>query len=133
MARYTGLAMLLVFLACFYAQVESLRRKTIAAIPLTGMASWYAASADTAGALTCAMRSTDFGKKYRVCNAENNACVVVRHTEWGPSWALFRQGRIIDLSKEAFLRIADLSRGVVRVTVTQETMPVESDDKTNSR
>lgn len=133
MARYTGLCMFLVFLICFYAQVESLRRKTIASIPLTGLASWYSAAADVTGDLTCAMRSADFGKMYRVCNVQNNACVVVRHTAWGPSWVVFRQGRVIDLSKEAFVRISDLSRGVIRVTVTQEKVPVGNNDRTGSR
>lgn len=120
MARHIGLVMLLVFLACFYAQVDSLRRKQIAAIPLTGMASWYPADHDAPGDLTCALRSADFGKRYWVCNTETGACVAVRHTGWGPDWDSFRHGRVIDLSKEAFARISDLSRGVIRVTVTQE-------------
>ncbi len=121
MTKYTGLAMLLVFLVCVYAQVESVRRKTIAALPRTGLASWYPAHAsDDPEGLTCAMRSTDFGKKYRVCNAETGACVLVAHTSWGPDWVAFRQGRIIDLSKAAFGRIAPLARGTIRVTVTPE-------------
>jgi rare lipoprotein A (peptidoglycan hydrolase) len=120
MSRYAGLVLLLVFLLCFWAQVESLRRKTLRAIPWIGMASWYPQDADTPKELTCAMRSTDFGKTYRVCNTENNACVVVRHTSWGPDWVSFRQGRIIDLSREAFRAISDLNRGVIRVSVTHE-------------
>lgn len=121
MTRYTGLAMLLVFLVCVYAQVESVRRKTIAALPRAGVASWYLPNAgDDPAGLTCAMRSTDFGRKYRVCNAQTGACVVVVHTTWGPDWAAFRQGRVIDLSKAAFSRISDLSRGTIRVTVIPE-------------
>lgn len=133
MTRYTGLVVLLVFFVCLYAQAESLRRKTTTVTCLTGMASWYPAAADAAGDLTCAMRSVDFGNRYRVCNTENNKCVVVRHTGWGPNWVSFRQGRVIDLNKEAFSRISDLSRGVIRVTVTQEKVPVGSNDRTSSR
>lgn len=124
MGRYTGLCMLLVLLLCVYVQAESLRRKFISTIPLTGIASWYPGQSENdPKALTCAMRSTNFGTAYRVCNARTGDCVVVRHTSWGPDWTALRQGRIIDLSREAFGRIAPLSLGTVTVTITPEKGP----------
>ncbi len=93
--------------------------------PKTGKASWYSAKITATGEkfsnndLTCAMRKTDFGKYYKVCNITNNKCVVVRHNNFGPSKYLYDQGRIIDLSRTAFLRIADLQEGIIKVRVDE--------------
>lgn len=49
--------------------------------PKTGKASWYSAKITATGEkfsdtdLTCAMRKTDFGKYYNICNIANNKCV----------------------------------------------------------
>jgi rare lipoprotein A len=67
--------------------------------------------------LTCAMRKRDFGKDYLACNLENNKCVEVRHNDFGPALYLFAVGRIIDLSQEAFSKIADVNKGVIRVRI----------------
>ena len=91
--------------------------------PKTGKASWYSAKITATGEkfsdsdLTCAMRKTDFGKRYKVCNIANNKCVVVRHNNFGPSKYLYDQGRIIDLSRVAFSRIADLKEGIITATI----------------
>jgi rare lipoprotein A len=91
--------------------------------PKQGLASWYDPSA-TAPKLfkkygvTCAMRKADYGKYYQVCNLANNKCVFVRHNDFGPAQSLYRQGRIIDLSKSAFRMIADLDLGLISVSVT---------------
>ena len=96
------------------------------AYPKTGLASWYTSKHTASGEaynekpLSCALRKRDFGKYYRVCNLENNKCVVVRHNNFGPSRAMFNKGRIIDLSREAFLRIADLEDGVIRVNLEEK-------------
>ena len=93
--------------------------------PKIGMASWYSAKITATGEkfsdsdLICAMRKTDFGKYYKVCNIANNKCVVVRHNNFGPSKYLYDQGRIIDLSRAAFLRIADLQEGIINVRVDE--------------
>lgn len=94
--------------------------------PTIGLASWYSAEHTATGerfdpeSLTCAMRRNDFGKFYKVCNTRNNQCVIVRHNNFGPSIAMFRRGRIIDLSKAAFSQIADLKEGVIRVAVIEQ-------------
>ncbi len=93
--------------------------------PNTGIASWYSTQHTATGEkfnsndLTCAMRKNDFGKNYKVCNMANNKCVVVRHNNFGPVKPLYNQGRIIDLSKAAFSRIADLKDGTIKVTVEE--------------
>ena len=68
-------------------------------------------------ALTCAIGSYKFGKKFRVTNLENGKSVIVRHNDFGPNKKLRRKGRIIDLSKGAFRRIADLKHGLIKVKV----------------
>lgn len=69
--------------------------------------------------LTCAMRRRDFGKYYKVTNVANGKSVVVRHNDYGPNKKLHDSGRIIDLSKGAFSRIAELRQGVITVTVKE--------------
>ncbi|MFA5276775.1 MAG: septal ring lytic transglycosylase RlpA family protein, partial [Candidatus Omnitrophota bacterium] len=94
--------------------------------PKIGMASWYSAKITATGErsdnndLTCAMRKTDFGKRYKVCNIANDKCVVVRHNNFGPSKYFYDKGRIVDLSKAAFFRIADLNEGVIKVIIGEE-------------
>lgn len=91
--------------------------------PTQGLASWYDPHISASGEghygdrLTCALRKRGFGKNYLVCNLENNKCVEVRHNDFGPSRSMFRRGRIIDLSKTAFSKIADLNKGIIRVRI----------------
>ena len=93
--------------------------------PDKGIASWYSAKYTATGEkfnsddLTCALRKREFGKYYKVCNAMNNKCVVVRHNNFGPAKPLYVRGRTIDLSKAAFSRIADLDDGIIKVTVEE--------------
>lgn len=92
--------------------------------PETGLASWYDPNATSTklfkkSDVTCAMRKLDYGKYYRVCNLANNKCVFVRHNDFGPSMQMYKKGRIIDLSKTAFKRIADLNQGIIAVSVDQ--------------
>lgn len=97
----------------------------VGAYPKIGTASWYSAKRTATGErfdgadLTCAMRKTDFGKHYKVCNVDNDKCVVVRHNNFGPAKHLYAKGRIIDLSKVAFSHIADVSDGVIPVSVEE--------------
>ena len=94
------------------------------AYPKTGLASWYDPSLTSPElfkkwGVTCAMRKTNYGKYYRVCNLANNKCVFVRHNDFGPSAGMYRKKRIIDLSKSAFRKIADLDHGLIQVSVSQ--------------
>jgi len=61
--------------------------------------------------LTAAHRTLPFGTRVRVTNTRNGQSVVVRINDRGP----FVRGRIIDLSKAAFERIASTRAGVIRV------------------
>jgi len=71
-----------------------------------GLASWY----DADGA---AHRTYPFGTIVKVTNLANNKYCEATITDRGP----FIEGRIIDLSREAFAEIADLGAGVVEVKV----------------
>jgi rare lipoprotein A len=62
-------------------------------------------------ALTCAMRTGEFGEYYLVV-AENGKSVVVRLNDRGP----FKRERVVDLS-EAAMRELDLRAGLVPVRV----------------
>ena len=87
----------------------------------TGMASYYGGSwhgKKTANgeifnenSLTAAHKTLPFGTRVKVTNLDNGKSVVVRINNRGP----YSKGRIIDLSKAAFSRIASISKGVTRV------------------
>lgn len=68
--------------------------------------------------LTCAMWDIPFGTMLCVTNLENGKSIVVRVNDRGPAKRLVRQGRVIDLSKKAFSRIAHLKKGLVKVKIT---------------
>lgn len=88
----------------------------------SGKASYYAmkyqfrttASGETYNhfSSTAAHRTLPFGTKVRVTNIANNKSVVVKINDRGP----FIDGRVIDLSRSAFDKIADLDLGVIKVT-----------------
>ena len=67
--------------------------------------------------LTCAMRSREWGAKYRITNLDNNKSVIVRLNDFGPNKKLWNKGRKVDLSKGAFERIASLRQGVINVKI----------------
>ena len=69
-------------------------------------------------ALTCATRDRSlFGKWIKVTNLENGKSIFVRVNDFGPNKKLFKKGRIIDLSKGAFSKLASLKKGVIRVSL----------------
>ena len=57
-----------------------------------------------------------FGTKFKVTNLDNGRSTVVAILDRGPARRL---NRIIDLGKDAFMDIADLSQGVIPVEVTR--------------
>lgn len=94
-----------------------------------GTASWYAEFSpgikettanmehfDDSG-LTCAMWDIEFNSVVKVTNLENGKSVYVRVNDRGPAKRLVREGRVIDLTRAAFRRIADLRQGLARVKV----------------
>lgn len=63
--------------------------------------------------LTAAHKRLPFGVRVRVTNFANDKSVVVRINDRGP----FVRGRIIDLSKVAFRRIANTRAGLAEVKI----------------
>jgi rare lipoprotein A len=89
----------------------------------SGMASYYArklhnrktASGELLnnGAMTAAHKTLPFGTEVLVKNVNNGKSVTVRINDRGP----FVKGRIIDLTRAAFLKIANLDKGVAKVEI----------------
>jgi len=73
----------------------------------TGMASWYAYT----GQLCAANPWLPLGSYVKVTNQDNGKSVIVKINDRGP----FGVGRIIDLDKVAFAKIADLGAGVANI------------------
>jgi len=88
-----------------------------------GRASWY--STEECGyktasgkpldddALTAAHKSLPMGSLVCVTNLETNRSVVVKIIDRGP----YKRGRIIDLTRSAFSRIASCEKGIVRISI----------------
>lgn len=76
--------------------------------PESGLASWFR----TRRALAAAHRKFPLGARVRV-RARNGKSIVVTITDRGP----FVKGRVIDLSSDAFRKLASLGTGLLRVTV----------------
>lgn len=64
--------------------------------------------------LTCAVWDLPFNTILKVTNLENGKSVLVRVNDRGPARRL---NRAIDLTKQAFSRIADLDKGLADVSV----------------
>ena len=65
--------------------------------------------------MTCAMWGVPFGQKIKVTNKDNGKSVIVRVNDRGPHKRYVRRGRIIDLSKNAFRKIAPLKKGLINI------------------
>ena len=64
--------------------------------------------------LTCASWDYPFGTVLRITNLGNDRSVVVVVNDRGPNKRL---NRAIDLTREAFSRIADLDEGIIQVEI----------------
>lgn len=96
-------------------------------------ASWYGTTGDTTdpwkhtttangehfneNTLSAASWKYKLGSYVKVTNLRNGKSIVVRLNDRGPGKRLYKRGRIIDLTRAAFLRIAPLTDGVVPVRV----------------
>lgn len=68
--------------------------------------------------LTAAMWDVPFGTRVKVTNLRNGKSIVVKINDRGPARRLVKKGRIIDLSKGAFLAInGNLKAGIIPVKV----------------
>ena len=68
-------------------------------------------------AMTCAMWGVRFGTIIKVTNILTKQSIYVRVNDRGPSKRLVAKGRIIDLSKGAFQKLAELRLGVIDVEI----------------
>jgi len=96
------------------------------AVIIKGKASWYSQNdpgilLTTANMerfddseLTCAIWDLPFNTILKVTNLENNKSVIVRVNDRGPARRL---NRAIDLTKQAFSKIADLEKGLTEVSI----------------
>ena len=66
-------------------------------------------------ALSCASWGHRFGQKVKITHKGKS--IIVVNNDRGPSRRLYKAGRKIDLSKQAFRSLAPLSQGVITVTV----------------
>lgn len=84
-----------------------------------GTSGYYTASGEpfVETMLTCALPNRDFGHFYKVTNLENGKSVIVRNNDFGPGKKPRSRGVVIDLSRGAFEKIADLKSGIARVKV----------------
>lgn len=111
----------LLLTAC--SSVQSNKNKNWLGYTQTGIASYYAdkhQNQKTASGevyqhklKTAAHRSLPFGANVKVVNIENNKSIVVKINDRGP----FVKGRIIDLSKSAFMEISDTNAGLMQVKI----------------
>lgn len=71
-------------------------------------------------AFTAASWDYHFGTRLAVCRTyrtDRGNCVQVVVTDRGPAKHLYRNGRILDLSRSAFEALAPLREGIIKVTV----------------
>jgi rare lipoprotein A len=66
---------------------------------------------------TCASWDYPFKTLLRVTNLNNGKAVYVKVTDRGPAKRLYRKGRVIDLSLNAYKQIASLKTGVIPVNI----------------
>ena len=89
-----------------------------------GESSWYGAEFDgqrtangerfSSAAMTAAHRHFAFGTRLRVTNRANGRSVIIRVNDSGPYFG----GRVLDLSRGAFSRIASVDQGIADVCYT---------------
>lgn len=120
--RYLILLPLLFLSAAAHAEVGEASYYSVASCKAEG--TWQKWGGKTASGevfddtkLTCATRGVKMGKLLKVTNIGNGKSVVVRVNDIGPNKKLYKKGRIIDLSKAAFKKIASLKSGVIHVSV----------------
>ena len=106
--------------------VFSLKEVGSSSVVIKGKASWYSQNdpgilLTTANMerfddsmLTCAVWDLPFNTILKVTNAENGKFVLVRVNDRGPAKRL---NRAIDLTRQAFSKIADLDKGLIDVSV----------------
>jgi rare lipoprotein A len=78
------------------------------------LASWYHPRVH---GLVCASWFHPIGTRLRVTELHNGSSVIVTVIERGPAHRLVRQHRVVDLSREAFLKLDGTELGLAEVKV----------------
>jgi rare lipoprotein A len=66
---------------------------------------------------TCASWDYPFGTRLQITNVLNGKSVVSVVSDRGPAKALYKKGRVIDLSKASFEKIADCKQGIIPIKI----------------
>jgi len=120
---------IILMMIMFLALHSGTTRVDPASLIYKGISSWY--SEDDPGilettanmeifndtSLTCAIWGIPFNASLKVTNLENGKSVLVRVNDRGPAKRFAHEGRIIDLTKQAFSKIADLNQGLIKVRI----------------
>ncbi|HOE27990.1 MAG: septal ring lytic transglycosylase RlpA family protein [Candidatus Aureabacteria bacterium] len=126
--RYLAAAIIL-FAALHHTAADATQTLANGGHSSVGIASWYSRSdrgirKTTANMErfsdkkhTCAAWHLPFNTMLRVTNLQNGKSVIVRVNDRGPAKRLVRKGRIIDLTKAAFLQIADPGDGLIPIQI----------------
>ena len=67
--------------------------------------------------LTCAIWGVSFNRHIRVTNTNNGKSIIVRVNDRGPHPRFVREGRIIDLTEQAFSRLGATKNGLIPVEI----------------
>lgn len=107
------------FVMCGLAYADTASYYTYESCVREGTSGVYTASGErfNENDLTCAMRSREWGARYKITNLDNQKSVIVRLNDFGPNKKLWNKGRKVDLSKGAFEKIADLRKGIIKVKI----------------
>lgn len=127
MRHIAAVAILVASLACFSAYAD--RSDEYSGNGMDGMASWYSRKdrgvrRTTANMEkfcdrkdTCAIWGLPYNTLVKVTNMLNGKSVVVRVNDRGPAKRYVRKGRVIDLTRGAFMKIADPGDGLIPVRI----------------
>ena len=123
-----GIVSLLLFLLGGCAQAQTL---PLPSRPYS--ASWYGVTGDTCdpwkhtrtasgevfneNAMTGASWGFKFGTLLKVTNLGNGKSCIIKINDRGPGRRLYRKGRVLDLTRGSFQKIAKLSDGVIKIKI----------------
>jgi rare lipoprotein A len=118
----------LIGFVCFFPPVFALENKIV-----SGKASYYTTAScqkeGTSGintangenfneqALTCALRSREFGSLWKVTNKDNGKSIIVRQNDFGPNLKCEKRGVIIDLTPMGFKMLGAGKKGMLNVSI----------------
>ncbi len=67
--------------------------------------------------MTCAMWGVPFNQKLRITNRKTGKSIIVRVNDRGPHKRYVVTGRVVDLTQEAFSKLAPNKKGLIEVEI----------------